>query len=156
MTIVISGYNILIDDEDFERVTARSWHKHGNHQNEYFQASPCRKKGFYTCDRLHRFILGVTDRKIFVDHKNGNNLDNRKENLRTCTPLENSRNAKKPRHNTSGYKGVHYRAKAKKWIAQIRIMRKTKYLGSFPDPESAYEAYCEASKEIFGEFSRLD
>lgn len=55
---------------------------------------------------------------FYIDHKNGNKLDNRKQNLRLVTPQENAFN-RKPRRDkmTSKFKGVSYRKenKYKKW-----------------------------------------
>ena len=41
--------------------------------------------------RLHRYITECPE-GLVVDHLNGNTLDNRNENLRVCTRLENNRN----------------------------------------------------------------
>lgn len=48
-----------------------------------------RKKGNMIL--LHRFVLDA-ESDNFVDHINRNRLDNRKQNLRFCTPQENSIN----------------------------------------------------------------
>src|SRR4051794_22284951 len=39
---------------------------------------------------MHRHIMGCTDPAIYIDHRNGDTLDNRREwNLREFTPLQN-------------------------------------------------------------------
>ena len=64
---------------------------------------------------------------------NRNKLDNRKENLRTCSDQENMCNRTKQSNNTSGYKGVSWDKKLCKWLAKITYKRKQIYLGIFND-----------------------
>src|SRR5437879_12879405 len=55
----------------------------------------------------------------YVDHINGNKLDNRWCNLREATMAQNKANEGLRSSNTSGWKGVSWHKKAKKWSAQI-------------------------------------
>lgn len=90
---------------------------------------------------------------MFSDHINGNKLDNRRCNLRICTPHQNNLN----RPNVTGkYKGVYWCKRLKKWMAQIMIGERNKYVGSFPNEEEAAFAYNEAAKKYHGEFARLN
>jgi hypothetical protein len=75
----------------------------------------------------------------YVDHINGNREDNRIENLRLATQAENARNAKLPRHNTSGIKGVCKPKKDKNWTCSLRTNKKLKTVGGFKDKELAQE-----------------
>lgn len=104
--------------------------------------------------RLHRLIMQVRDEKIVVDHRNGNTLDNRRENLRGCIQRNNARNRDKSKTKlTSKYKGVHW---CKGWMAQIRVNYKKLHLGTFKIEEDAAKAYNEAALKHFGEFARLN
>ena len=47
---------------------------------------------------MHRIIMNCPDGK-FIDHKDGNGLNNQKENLRICTKQQNSGNSKIPKTN---------------------------------------------------------
>jgi hypothetical protein len=87
-----------------------------------------------------------------VDHVNGDKLDNRKDNLRICNGTQNQGNMKIPKHNTSGIKGVSWHKATKKWVANIRINKKPKYLGSFSSKLDAKEIYTKFAKQYFGEF----
>lgn len=89
-----------------------------------------------------------------VDHINGDSLDNRQENLRIATMSQNGMNRTKQRNNSSGYKGVSWNSKNRKWIAQIVASGKYYYLGCFGTAELAYEAYCFAAARLHERFAR--
>lgn len=79
-----------------------------------------------------------------VDHINGERSDNRWTNLRAVSNVQNSRNQKKPVTNTSGHIGVCWHSAASKWMAQIQLGRRNKYLGLFDKIEDAVSARIEA------------
>jgi hypothetical protein len=83
-----------------------------------------------------------------LDHINGDRADNRIANLRECTRAENMQNYKKPRTNTSGFIGVHWRAKDNRWTAVINSGRKAHHLGLFSTPEEAASAYLAAKSRL--------
>lgn len=89
------------------------------------------------------------------DHKNGNTLDNRRENLRLATNAQNGQNSKLYANNASGYKGVFWYKERGKWRAQIKVNGKQKFLGDFFDKEKAAEAYRIAAEKFHGEFARI-
>lgn len=99
---------------------------------------------------IHRLLMGLDHGDPrYVDHINGDKLDNRRGNLRICTSSQNSANMKIDRANTSGFKGVSWHAAAGKWAAKIA----QKYLGLFESAQEAHEAYKRAADEIYGEFA---
>lgn len=90
-----------------------------------------------------------------VDHKDNDPTNDRWENLREATDSQNAMNKKRPRNNTSGFKGVTWNKKEGKWQASIQINGKLKYLGLYPTAKSAHDAYCAQAIVLFGEFARL-
>ena len=90
----------------------------------------------------------------FIDHINLNRADNKFSNLREATNKENCRNATLKKSNSSGYKGVHYNKKLKKWIAQASSDSLKRYLGLFETAELASEAYKNFAKIHHGKFYR--
>ena len=86
---------------------------------------------------LHRLIMGAIEGD-YVDHLNGNTLDNRKINLRICTNQENSENKTKlAENNTSSVLGVHFDKSRNKWKVEICENGKTHFLGRFENLENA-------------------
>jgi hypothetical protein len=107
--------------------------------------------------KMHRVILGITDRRLDTDHKNGDGLDNRDENLRPATRSQNLANQRVNRQNTSGFKGVYWDSgtgsRNKRWRARIKVNGKSRPLGGFASREEAGRAYDAAAREIHGEFA---
>lgn len=104
---------------------------------------------------LHRAVMKAKPNE-FVDHRDHNKTDCRKGNLRIATKVQNSQNSNTPKSNTSGYKGVIWNKKNKKWMAFIIINGKSTYLKSFTDKKQAAAAYNMAAIENFGEFALLN
>jgi hypothetical protein len=100
--------------------------------------------------KMHRLIMGYPD--LHVDHRDLDTLNNRRYNLRVATRQQNGFNRKLLSTNTSGFKGIS--RNGKNWMAQIRVDGKLKYLGTFPTPELANNAYREEAIKVAGEFAR--
>jgi hypothetical protein len=151
MTIKISGYDVLIDDDMAEEILKYNWTVQSRRHGIYFAAKMAGLDGKKRAVFLHRYIMGEPKGKV-VDHKFGNHFDNRRENLRICGNQENSRNTKISKANTSGFKGVTRRGN--KWESSIKIEGRYKYLGRFNSPEEAAAAYNDSASKLFGEFYR--
>lgn len=107
----------------------------------------------------HRLAwLYVTDEwpKDQVDHINCVRGDNRFSNLREATNGENMQNTGMKKNNTSGFKGVAWDARNKKFMAQIGMNGKLVWLGRFDDPRDAAEVYNAAAGKLHGEFARMN
>jgi hypothetical protein len=96
---------------------------------------------------MHNLLTGWG----FVDHANGNGLDNRRQNLRPADKPKNGMNTGAPRNNTSGYKGVTRRGA--RWQANIGLDGRLLCLGTFATPQEAARAYDTVATEHFGEFA---
>jgi hypothetical protein len=104
---------------------------------------------------LHRELLNTTSDKK-VDHRNGDTLDDRRINLRECTHAQNISNQQRQKSNKSGYKGVYFNRRSKKWEANIAPNGKGIYLGRFENILDAAQAYNDAAIKYYGEFARLN
>lgn len=139
----------LIDTEDLDRVGKFKW--------------SFRKDGYvwssYLKMYLHHFILEIKPikGKLVVDHVNRDKLDNRRENLRTCTHLQNCYNQDISGRNSSGYKGVTWDKDENMWRSQIWYdKRKFVDLGFYEDIKDAAMAYNEGAIKYHGEYACLN
>lgn len=154
------GKSTVVDDDDFTLLNAYEWQARKDRNNYYAQRGKyigiIDGKSKSTTVQMSRFILGISDSRIKVDHKNGDTLDNRKENLRVATVRKNNTNLHNLKsNNTSGYRGVVKRkdTKTNQWRARICLPDGTKKtLGQFPTAEDAAKAFDKAAKEMYGEF----
>lgn len=143
------GYVAVIDVADVALVAPYNWCAHVARKSVYAM----RKDGPKSI-MLHRFLLGSAAGEE-VDHKDGDGLNNRRGNLRPATVHQNQYNQRLKSTNTSGVKGVTWRAKNRTWQAVIQVDGKPKYLGCFKELADAAAAYACASAELHKEFSRL-
>ena len=145
-----------VDDIDFPRFSKDKWSVDKVKNKLYVSRSINTGDGKCRKVRMHREILSVTDGSIIVDHRDGNTFNNTRQNLRTCTKTQNTRNSNRSSKNTSGYKGVVWSKKDRRWVAQITVDRKYKYLGSFFCLIKAAKAYNEAALKYHGECARIN
>ena len=89
----------------------------------------------------------------FIDHIDGNRSNNKIENLRLATVLQNSWNRKNNSNNRTGVKGVHQIKATNKYQARICIGNKRLVLGSFEDLELAELVVMEARDKYHGKFA---
>ena len=99
---------------------------------------------------LHRLIIGAKDNEI-VDHINRNPLDNKLCNLRIVNDSQNAVNKRIQSNNTSGYPGITFDKKNKKWKARLNYYKKSYWLGRFKDIKEAIKVREEKMNEIFKE-----
>jgi len=81
--IIGAGKFAKVSNQDYEMLMRHSWH-----YREGYAIAKINNKEV----RMHRYILQITDSETLVDHINRDRLDNRRENLRPYTPIENANN----------------------------------------------------------------
>jgi hypothetical protein len=113
-----------------------------------------KKHNFLNHRLIWRIVTGDDPINSQIDHIDGNSLNNRFNNLRLASNAQNSYNRKKTVLNTSGYKGVNWCKRAKKWAAKIGVNNRRFFLGYFDTPELAHMAYCKAAAELHADFAR--
>lgn len=101
---------------------------------------------------MHRIITNCPSH-LFVDHINGNKIDNRKCNLRIVSKMQNCHNQRVRNTNTSGYKGVH-KVRSGSWHARVTYNGKRYSAGRHKRKEDAALAYNKLAKELYGEYAR--
>lgn len=89
----------------------------------------------------------------YIDHIDGNKLNNKIENLREATFSQNRQNTVKYKNNKSGVKGVCWNKQFKSWAASLQTDNKRKFLGYFENLEEAKDAISEHRKLKHCEFT---
>ena len=102
--------------------------------------------------KAHRLAWLYTFGKFpsaYIDHINGNRLDNRLSNLREATNQQNQQNIKKAtKSSTHGVLGASWNTQAKRWSSRIKFDAKRIHLGYFDSAEEAGAAYLKAKREL--------
>lgn len=143
----------IIDEEDWPLVAGYVWCAVHGKCNIYAGARTGGRKGRSVF--MHRLIIAAKDDE-WVDHKNRDTLDNRKANLRLCSPSQNAANTIKRRSAAgSKYLGVYMRSNGK-FAAQVRKHGKRYWGGLHESEESAALAYNELAARLHGDFARLN
>jgi hypothetical protein len=108
----------------------------------------------YKAHRLAWLYMTGAWPEIIIDHIDGNGLNNTWRNLRDANHIQNTANAKRLwRHNTSGFRGVHWRSERQQWYAMIYHKNTRRYLGSFATAEEASDAYVRAAIALHGGYA---
>lgn len=148
----------IVDDDVFEELSKKRWYLHlaRNSKCKYaLTGMVTAKNGLRKRQTvfMHRLIMGFP--QSYIDHINGNSLDNRRCNLRLCTASQNQMNQRTGR-GVSGYKGVSWKKQCSRWMVGIKVGEKNLYLGVYKTKEEAALVYNEAAKKYYGEFARLN
>ena len=149
----------IVDEKDFKYLSRFQW----CYSTSKTRRATKRQEAAHTTIngktvKMHQLLMYVPSNKI-VDHINGDQLDNRRSNLRLATRSQNLQNsAKYQRRKTcsSKYKGVSWNKKAQKWEAGLHYKGKRVFLGLFDNEFKAAQAYDLKASELFKAFAKLN
>lgn len=145
-----TGNIMLLSKSDLPFIMNFKWYLNSNgYPSTYGTIDQAIK---YNCPvTLHQLIFGPLEKGYVVDHINRNKLDNRRDNLRICTILQNSYNKSKPKNAKNKYKGVIKNGnKNSSYIASITkdgIKHEIKHIQSEDDAAHIYDMMAE---DLFG------
>ena len=105
---------------------------------------------------LHKVIAERIGLIGEIDHEDRNKLNCKRDNLRICNRSLNMANTELRSNNITGYKGVSWNKKARKYYVFIRINGKKTYLGCFDNELEAAKQYDKYALRYFGEFAYLN
>jgi hypothetical protein len=136
------GKYALVDIEDFNFLNQWKWYfAHGYAYRKFWNKKKQKNDGIF----LHQ-LINRTSKGFYTDHINRNRLDNRKNNLRSVTPHQNSFNLSVSKNNKSGYKGVYWFKRDGKWKVQIKVDGRQIHLGVFSNIKNAVLARKKAER----------
>ena len=124
---LFGGKFALVSFDDYVALSGFRWHLGRKGQ---YAARKVNGSSVY----MHRIIMRAKKGEQ-VDHINGYTLDNRRENLRICTPLENSANSA---HRSGAKFGAHEVRGG--WLSRVKITGDVLSLGFFKSKRDAQ--YC--------------
>lgn len=142
------GLFTLVDEEDYIFLNQVKWSASFNQKGKNWVALN-KKHGL-----LHRYLLNINSPDLLVKHKNGNTLDNRRENLEVIDRCISKQRAKKFKANNK-YRGVVLDktvTRVKKW----RVTINNKHVGMFATEKEAALAWNKAALVIHGENAQLN
>ncbi len=143
-----SGEYVRVDDEDYERLNQYRWCLLKSKKWCYAVRYERGKTVF-----MHREILGITNPKEYVDHKDHDGLNNQKKNLRKSDNRFNQYNVGKKTTSKQKYKCI--RQKEGKWQVRIRIPEGRRIERSANTEEEAVKLYNDLVIKYHGEFAYL-
>ena len=130
------GKVALVDDSDYERLSAFSWQAYPGRKSWY----AVRQLGEGRTLRMHHDVIGKPPPGMVTDHIDDNGLNNQRANLRFISYSENTRRSFKSRN--VGVSKKTY-PKDRPWKAQVAINRKNVHVGYFATEDEAIEARAE-------------
>jgi hypothetical protein len=153
MTIEVNSiskgkHTVIVDDNDAHLITHSVNLLRGKntfYANMRYEGKP---------QLLHRIIMGFP--KGYIDHIDGNGLNNSRNNLRVATHSQNNANKGKTRRSNHKYKGVYYREDAKAFRVQFMCNKKFIQGGYFKNEDDAAREYNRLASEHLGEFAKLN
>jgi hypothetical protein len=149
------GRVAIVDDEDFDWLSAWKWHYHRRKGaiTGYARRTD-RKNGDQRTIQMHNEIYHHYHRESFqeLDHINTCGCDNRKSNIRLATRSANCVNKQRRSDNTSNKTGVTWYRQDQKWVARLQLPGKRLYLGGFVKKKDAIAARRHAEIAHFKEY----
>ena len=146
------GYAAIVDDDDLPRLSRFRWATRGKGRSVYAYRTTVKNEDGLGAVSMQRLIVGESI--YFIDHINGNTLDNRRANLRHATPAQNCANRRKIASTASVYLGVQP-ANEDGWKATISKDGRKYQSYHRTELEAAIVRDAKA-RELFGEFATLN
>lgn len=150
--LLTQGYVAIVDDEDYELAMRYRWQAKKAKRTVYAMHRLPLRAGKRPALYLHRLIMQAPDDRE-VDHRDWDGLNCTRSNLRLATRAQNLGHTGISPRNTSGFLGVTWSKKAKRWQAGYKLAGRTITIGYFDDPREAARARDRAVLASRGEFA---
>ncbi len=137
------------------------WRKSGRGRNGGDEAGMITEKGYRRIrvdgqlHMAHRLVWAYHFDSVpnYIDHADENKLNNKIENLRPATKVQNGYNISRRKNNTSGVKGVYWATREKKWVCELSINKRVLRVGRFDDLDLAELVVTEARNLYHGAYA---
>lgn len=151
---ITKGYVAIVDDADYGWLTEYKWQalvnvkRNVTHVYAIRSVKTARGRGVLM---MHRAILPPPP-GMLIDHINFSGLDNRRENLRVCTPSQNTAR-KRLVNNSYGLRGIEYRGGPRPWHGIVIKDGQRHYTDYVATPAEAVTARDALMIQLHGEFA---
>jgi hypothetical protein len=149
------GKYALVSDEDYEFLSQWNWCAFKGCTTFYACRHPSKINRKQTTIYMHQVIAERMSIKS-PDHIDTDGLNNLRSNLRQATQSQQHANQNLQKNNKSGYKGVSWHKRCKKWKVYINANKNYIFLGYFIDIKEAARAYNKAAIKYYGTFARIN
>lgn len=150
--IKLTQNKIAIVDDCDAHLTNFRWCFNSGYASRNFSAAKNNQRKIF----LHHAIIGYPLNGLCIDHVDGNPMNNRRNNLRIVTVVENACN-RKDKNKKSKYIGVYWHSGANKWRPMIWDSGRLISLGLFDNELEAREKYdiALADRKVCGNSRRI-
>lgn len=155
------GYRTQVDDDLYQWLNQWKW---------YYRKRAGKRRGGDVVRTLHGYdkqghiknttlymaslILPVPP-SFVVDHIDCDPLNNQRSNLRRATQRGNVTNSRARVNNKLGIKGVYWHDAKQRYVVQVTVLGKKKWIGDFVELDDAARASKAALEKYHGEFGRF-
>lgn len=133
---------VTISKSDYDKI--KFFNCYFSNQSGYINIYINRKN-----NRLHRFLMDITDSLIYIDHIDNNKLNNTRNNLRLSNALKNAQNKTKMRNGTSKYLGVSYNKNRDSWQTKLAKDNKVIFCKTFSNKIDSTEVIAAVARDLY-------
>jgi hypothetical protein len=147
-----NGYVSIVDDDIYDLVKNMRWYAHNSKCGRYVQRGGIKKNGEAgKIVRLHRLITNAPC-GYFVDHIDGDTLNNVRSNLRIASNGQNVHNQIRKKVSKHGYPGVSC-GEGKYFYGRVMCNKKTYFTKVYDTAQEAGAARVALSERLFGSYA---
>jgi hypothetical protein len=146
----------IVDAHRFDELCRFNWYAQFAQHTKSFYARRAEWDPETKKNRTVGMVAQICGEKEIRDHADGNTLNNREYNLRPVSESQNACNRKVRSNSKSGFKGVTWHKRQKKYNVRITVLGKTIELGSCTDPKKGAAIYNAAAVVYHGPFAKLN
>lgn len=153
------GLFCTVDDSDFEFLNQYKWTASGKAKYGFraIRGFSFFKNGTETSRPIlmHR-VITMCPNGFEVDHIDGDQLNNQKNNLRIVSHCSNMKNRRQKSDMTSRFKGVSFCKQSGKWVGRLQANGRILLNAGFDSEEDAAREYNKYAKQYHGKFAVLN